>query len=158
MAQGAAGRVARLRGRLPRGRPPVAKYIPLHSPAPDARWYTSNPANRAGLAFRALIARRRLAASASPPYRWSTGMSGVLRGAAETHCHRNRVRHNASGTYLSAGKYYNRFRRGFRGLGTPLRVHDASDRGRPLLILYSVAAFWPLQSSLGWGSCPSSST
>jgi hypothetical protein len=37
VAQRAAGRVARLRGRLPRGRPPVAKYIPLHSPALDSR-------------------------------------------------------------------------------------------------------------------------
>src|ERR671921_592014 len=36
MAQGATGRVARLRGRLPSGRPPVANYHPLHSP-PAAR-------------------------------------------------------------------------------------------------------------------------
>ena len=32
--------MARLRGRLPRGRPPVANYIALHSPARDFRWYT----------------------------------------------------------------------------------------------------------------------
>ena len=48
--------MARLRGRPPGGRSPVANYIPLHSPVRDARWYTFNTANRAGLAFRALIA------------------------------------------------------------------------------------------------------
>jgi hypothetical protein len=48
--------VARLRRSPPRGRPPVANYIPLHSAVRDARWDTCNTANRAGLAFRALIA------------------------------------------------------------------------------------------------------
>src|SRR5918993_1037955 len=40
----------RLRGSPQRGRPPVAKYFPPYSPARDARWCTSNPANRTELA------------------------------------------------------------------------------------------------------------
>jgi hypothetical protein len=42
VAQGAAGGVARLRERLPRRRPPVAKYTPVR----DARWCTTPSALR----------------------------------------------------------------------------------------------------------------
>jgi hypothetical protein len=38
--------MARLLGRPPRGRPPVAEYISLHSPARDARWGKFRIANR----------------------------------------------------------------------------------------------------------------
>jgi hypothetical protein len=38
--------VARLRGKHPRGKPPVVKYIPLHSPARDTRKRKFRIANR----------------------------------------------------------------------------------------------------------------